>query len=135
MIDSTESRTPLALPAQAISTLAVRLDVLPAKITKVDASPDTPAAHFRPASIDSTRPIKPFSANSDNLYRARPSATIILLIEVRADGSVGDVEVKASSGDSTIDSAAVAYVGRLHWQPALRDGNATAMRILYSVTT
>lgn len=135
MINSRETRTPIALPVQAISALSVRLDVLPAPITKADATPETRASHFQPASIDSTRPIKPFSANRGELYRARPSATIILLIEVRADGSVGDVEVKASSGNSQIDAAAVAYVGNLRWKPALREGSATTMRILYSVTT
>lgn len=43
--------------------------------------------------------------------------------------------MKASSGDPHTDAAVVAYVVKLPWKPALREGSATTMRILYSVTT
>lgn len=95
----------------------------------------TLSARFQPASIDIIQPIKPFLVNERKLDRFRRSVAIILLIEVRADGSVGDIDIKASSGDPRTDAAAVAYVSKLHWRPALRQGNATTMRILYSVTT
>jgi TonB family protein len=59
---------------------------------------------------------------------------VILLIEVRADGSVGDVDVKASGGDAQTDAAAVAYVRKLRWKPAVKKGTATTMKVLFSVS-
>jgi TonB family protein len=45
-----------------------------------------------------------------------------LKILVRADGSVGSVEVAQSSGRSFLDAAAVREVSRWRFAPATRDG-------------
>jgi TonB family protein len=45
-----------------------------------------------------------------------------LKILVRADGSVGGVEVTQSSGSPTLDAAAVREVSRWKFAPATRDG-------------
>ena len=58
---------------------------------------------------------------------------VVLLVEVLNDGSVGDVQVRASGGNSTIDAAALKYARALHWRAGTLDGNPASMRALLGV--
>jgi periplasmic protein TonB len=63
--------------------------------------------------------------------------TVALRALVRADGTVGAVEVTASSGSAVLDQAAADAVARWHFAPAARDGVSidayVTLRIRYVV--
>jgi TonB family protein len=61
-------------------------------------------------------------------------ATVVLIVEVLADGRVGTVEVARGSGDPSVDAAAVAYSRHLRWTPGTRDHQAETMRVTLPVT-
>lgn len=65
---------------------------------------------------------------------AGQAATVVLSIEVRADGTVGDVSVLNSSGNVAVDEEAIVYVHMLHWIPGSVNRHARAMRIRWPVT-
>ncbi len=71
---------------------------------------------------------------SADLHLAAGSATVVLLIEVRPDGSTGSSEVSKSSGNSAADAAAIRYARTLHWIPGTRDRRAQSMRVRFPVT-
>ena len=58
--------------------------------------------------------------------RAGASGNVVLRIEVRADGRVGEVEVVESSRHRQLDRAAVRAVRRWRFQPAQQDGRPVA---------
>lgn len=60
--------------------------------------------------------------------------TVVLSVQVLADGSVGDVAVAATSGDAGADQQAMAYVRTVTWMPGSIDRQASDMRIRYVVT-
>jgi TonB family protein len=62
------------------------------------------------------------------------SATVILGVEVHANGSVGEVSVIVSSGNIAADVAAADYVASLRWIPGSRNHHATEMKIRWPVT-
>ena len=51
--------------------------------------------------------------------------TTDLTLQVRADGTVGDVKVAQSSGSERLDDAAVECVSKWHYRPAIKDGKLT----------
>ena len=52
-----------------------------------------------------------------------------LLMVVRRDGTVGDVQVLEASPPRVFDKAAIAAVRRWRYQPVIRDGRALAVRV------
>ncbi|MCS7235436.1 MAG: energy transducer TonB [Armatimonadota bacterium] len=52
----------------------------------------------------------------------RPEGRLRLRLFVRADGTVGDVEVVTPSGEPELDRAAAEALRRWRFQPARRDG-------------
>jgi len=58
--------------------------------------------------------------------RAGASGNVVLRIEVRPDGRVGDVSVVESSRHRELDRAAVRAVRRWRFEPALQDGRPVA---------
>jgi TonB family protein len=70
------------------------------------------------------RPSYPESA-----ARAEAEATVDVLVDVGADGEVGQVQVARWAGFG-LDEATVATVRQLHFFPALRNGTRIPMRVL-----
>ena len=62
------------------------------------------------------------------------AATVVLSVQVLSDGSVGEVQVQASSGDSRVDTEAVVYARALQWIPGTEKLRAQTMRVSVSVT-
>jgi hypothetical protein len=120
------------IPPPAISKvdLPLAMPVMPA--AEIDVSPNTEISHFEPAKLDPSRSIDRFVFADGGSRHA--TSTITLLIEVLVDGSVGQVEIKASAG-AELDAAAQSYVRRLHWVPGIVAGKPTAMKVLYSLST
>jgi TonB family protein len=62
------------------------------------------------------------------------AVTVVLIVEVLRDGSVGSVNIATSGGSMAIDATAIEYVRSLHWIPGTTDHVAQAMRIRFPVT-
>lgn len=70
------------------------------------------------------RPEYPASA-----ARAEVEATVDVLVDVGADGEVGEVQIARWAGFG-LDEATVATVKQMHFFPAMRNGAAIPMRVL-----
>ena len=57
--------------------------------------------------------------------RLREEGVVVLEIFVKADGSLGDMRLKKSSGYARLDEAAQGAVRRWHFIPAKRNGEPT----------
>ena len=62
------------------------------------------------------------AAGSASGLPVRPEGRLRLRLLVRADGTVGAVELLVSSGDAELDRAAVTALSGWHFEPARRDG-------------
>lgn len=65
----------------------------------------------------------------DSAARAEAEATVDVLVDVGADGEVGEVQVVRWAGFG-LDEATIATVKQMHFFPALRNGAAVPMRVL-----
>ena len=74
----------------------------------------------------------PQPSYSEEARRAKRSATEVLSIVVRSDGSVGDVQVPERVGMG-LDEKAVEAVKRWRFKPALRNGAPVAVRLKVEV--
>ena len=81
------------------------------------------------------------SSTVDRAYYAQQAGlaagqteAVVLLVEVQADGSVGEVIVDASDGTAAMASAAIAYARALRWIPGSVQRRPCLMRIRYAVT-
>ena len=92
----------------------------------IDLSTDTGAgADLRePAPYRRLRP-----AYTDAAARAEAEATVDALVEIGADGRVGDVRVVRWAGFG-LDEEVVSVVRRMHFRPAQREGEPVAVRVL-----
>lgn len=61
--------------------------------------------------------------------RAEAEGTVDVLVDVRADGEVGDVRIARWAGFG-LDETTVATVRKMHFFPAMKNGTAIAMRVL-----
>lgn len=61
--------------------------------------------------------------------RAEAEGTVDVLVDVRADGEVGDIRVARWAGFG-LDETTVATVRKMHFFPAMKNGTAIAMRVL-----
>jgi protein TonB len=91
-----------------------------AKTAPAKAAPSAPA-------------IQPPSAEAQGLNNKAPlypqlsrkkkeQGTVLLLILVKADGTVSEIKLKTSSGFTRLDQAARQAVKRWQFQPALKEG-------------
>ncbi len=65
----------------------------------------------------------------DSAARAEVEATVDVLVEVGADGEVGQVQIARWAGFG-LDEVTVATVRQLHFFPAMRNGTPIPMRVL-----
>ncbi|MET0648590.1 MAG: energy transducer TonB [Pyrinomonadaceae bacterium] len=68
-------------------------------------------------------------AYTDAASRAEAEATVDALVEIGADGEVGDVRVVRWAGFG-LDEEVVATVRRMHFRPAQREGEPVPVRVL-----
>jgi len=62
------------------------------------------------------------------------TASVVVTVEVLADGRTGAIEVTRGSGNPAVDEAAVAYCRQLHWIPGTHEHHAETMRVSLPVT-
>ena len=106
-----------------------RLIVTPPATPVIEAAPDdektAEAQGLRlPRPFRRLRPVYPESA-----ARAEVEAIVDVLVDVGADGEVGEVQVARWAGFG-LDEATIATVKQMHFFPAMRNGAAIPMRVL-----
>jgi TonB family protein len=106
-----------------------RIIVAPAAIPVIEEAPDddktAEAQGLRlPRPYRRLRPEYP-----DTAARAEAEATVDVMVDVGADGEVGEVQVVRWAGFG-LDESTVATVRQLHFFPAMRNGSAIPMRVL-----
>ena len=65
----------------------------------------------------------------ESAARAEAEGIVDVLVDVRADGEVGDVRIARWAGFG-LDETTVATVRKMHFFPAMKNGTAIAMRVL-----
>jgi TonB family protein len=65
----------------------------------------------------------------ESAARAEAEGTVDVLVDIGADGEVGQVQISRWAGFG-LDEATVATVRQLHFFPAMRNGTAVPMRVL-----
>lgn len=88
----------------------------------------------RTASAPLNRDLRPLAGNAEPKYpasmlRAGVGGTVVVMAEVDAKGVPTEVRVVERSGERELDRAALSAVRQWRFQPALRDGKATASAV------
>jgi protein TonB len=120
------------LPKAAPSEKAVSTPPVSPPPTSVSKA-RTAAPATMPAPMPKTPVIQPPSAEALGLNNKAPiypqlsrkkkeQGTVLLLILVKADGTVGEIKLQTSSGYSRLDQAAKQAVKHWQFQPAQQDG-------------
>lgn len=60
-------------------------------------------------------------------------ATVVLRVEVLANGTAGNIVIDRGTGDAQIDAVAIDYAKRQRWRPGMVRGMATPMYIRWAV--
>lgn len=99
---------------------------------RLPAAPETQpvsAPEYRAAYLENPRPPYPISARRRGL-----EGTVVLRVEVLANGTCGRLEVKSGSGHEILDSAAAQAVKSWRFSPARRGGDALTAWVDIPVT-
>ena len=89
-------------------------------VTKAEPSP-VPVA---PPQADANHLNNPAPAYPPQSRRLREEGTVVLEVLVKADGSLGELRLKTSSGHNRLDDAALRAVKNWHFVPAKRGSEA-----------
>jgi TonB family protein len=128
--DSGNARAIAPLPPLLPPSSSVPIpDELPIAIAE-DASADLATSHeFSPPRLHTGAAPEPIVFASKAGIDVSKSARVILTVTVNEEGTASEVIVTISSGDSRLDSAAIAYVRALRWDPAIVQGRQSSMNI------
>lgn len=126
--EPTPKPKPKPLPKAPPSERAVKApepEPLPTPPVAQPAEPKPAApAPVVPPRADAGQISNPAPAYPSLSRRLREEGLVVLEILIRADGSVGEIKLKASSGFKRLDEAAINAVKRWRYQPATQGGQA-----------
>ena len=106
-----------------------RLIVTPPATPVIEEAPDDEKAAAAQG-LRLPRPYRRFRPEyPESAARAEVEATVDVLVDVGADGEVGEVQVARWAGFG-LDEATMATVKQMHFFPAMRNGTAIPMRVL-----
>jgi len=112
------SVTPAKPPVQPAKTAPANTasrNTMPTKAAPVAAAIQLPSAEA--LGLHNKAPVYPQLSR-----KKKEQGTVVLLVLVKADGTVGEIQLKTSSGFSRLDQAAFQGVKRWQFQPALEQG-------------
>lgn len=84
----------------------------------------TPPAAVIPPRADAGQLSNPAPVYPSLSRRLREEGTVVLDILIKADGTVGEIKIKTSSGFKRLDDTAMKAVKHWRYQPATRAGQA-----------
>lgn len=117
----------IPLPKAPASERAIKQEAQPEPTPPVDnpiKSAEPTQAPVVPPQADASHLNNPAPVYPTPSRRLREQGTVILEVLVKADGSLGDLRLKTSSGYSRLDEAAQRAVKNWHFVPAKRGGTA-----------
>lgn len=137
---STSAQHSRAMPQHDASKTA-RTPPGPSATPVHDTAAASTAPHPRAAEDDVVTPPQSDASGLSNPAPAYPAASrrlneqgrVLLEIYILADGSVGELRIKRSSGSSRLDNAAINAVRRWHYHPARRGNQPIAFWYLQPV--
>jgi TonB family protein len=122
-------RTVLAIRRAREDEHAKRTLVAPSSEPLIEEAPDDDQA----AEVQGVRLPRPYRrlrpAYPESAARAEAEGTVDVLVDVRADGEVGDVQIARWAGFG-LDEITVATVRQMHFFPAMKNGSPIPMRVL-----
>lgn len=89
----------------------------PVRPHELRLSPETGAVETAPSEVSNPPPEYPVLAR-----RRGFEGSLVLMFEIRDDGTCGEIRVLESSGHEILDEAAVGAVRKWRFQPAMRNG-------------
>jgi TonB family protein len=103
--------------------------IVPASEPLIEEAPDDEKA----AEVQGVRLPRPYRRlrpeYPETAARADAEATVDVLVDVRADGEIGEVQIARWAGFG-LDESTVATVRQMHFFPAMKNGTAIPMRVL-----
>lgn len=117
----------LPLPKAPASERAIHQESQPEPIPPLDAPVKTAEptqAAVVPPQADASYLNNPAPAYPPQSRRNREEGTVVLEVLVKADGSLGELRLKTSSGYNRLDDAALKAVKNWHFVPAKRGNDA-----------
>jgi protein TonB len=125
-----QPRASPAMARDAPATPATAAPLMPQpQETHIAETPPASAPDYRVSYLDNPSPHYPVSAKRRGLQ-----GTVVLRVEVLADGTCGRLEVKNGSGHEILDGAAVQSVKSWRFAPARHDGVALTAWVEIPVT-
>ena len=122
-------RTVLAIRRAREDEHAKRTLVAPSSEPLIEEAPDDDQA----AEVQGVRLPRPYRrlrpAYPESAARAEAEGTVDVLVDVSADGEVGDVQIARWAGFG-LDEITVATVRQMHFFPAMKNGSPIPMRVL-----
>ncbi|ESQ79030.1 energy transducer TonB [Asticcacaulis sp. YBE204] len=117
---------PLPLPPVKTEERVVSQAPSPPEVAKGPPAPPGavagPKNDFVAVDVDSALTNNPSPPYPPQAKARHEEGTVVLRLQVRGDGSVGDVQIKQSSGSMRLDNAAAAAVQRWRFKPATQGG-------------
>jgi protein TonB len=98
-------------------------------LAKLSPSPGGPFTLARPRYAENPKPLYPAEARKKGY-----EGEVLLKVEVLADGRVGEIELKRSSGHVVLDSSAVAAVKQWRFIPARKGDQTVALWVNIPIT-
>jgi TonB family protein len=123
-------------PAPVAPTPVLSEAVIPLESVEIPLEEDAPTATAVMNSAPVPAAIQPLTADefaAKFLLALTEEATVVILVEVLADGTVGTVTVDRSSGSALVDTVALEYARELKWIPGFANGEPVATRVRYGV--
>ncbi|HPF27868.1 MAG TPA: hypothetical protein PK159_14885 [Steroidobacteraceae bacterium] len=124
--------TPLNVDSIAVAEPDVLIELEDVSLSLADMPGPGNAENAAPV-LDSSLAIdaRPFAVQAGLV--GGDEATIVLMVEVLADGQPGAIAVERSGGTAEIDAAAIDYARSLRWVPGRVGGIATSMKVRFGV--
>jgi len=130
----------LAAPEESPAPPSVAVPPAP---TFIEPLPPIQAPPPPPAPVQTVQTVQP-RFDADYLFNPKPpypalsrrmgeEGRVVLRVQVRADGSAGEVQVHASSGSPRLDQSALDTVRRWKFVPARRGDEAIAASVLVPI--
>ncbi|WP_189416820.1 energy transducer TonB [Cellvibrio zantedeschiae] len=113
----------IPLPKAPASDRAIQQEAQPEPAPPVDnpvKSAEPTSAPVVPPQADASHLNNPAPVYPTQSRRLREQGTVVLEVLVKADGSLGDLRLKTSSGSDRLDEAALRAVKNWHFVPAKR---------------
>lgn len=127
-LQTRETPTPVVAQVAPLDMAPVKAPPVQAPVAAPVVAKAAPAAQprndFVGVDVDMALSTNPAPAYPPQARARREEGTVQLRLQVRPDGSVGEVQVQASSGSMRLDRAAIDSVKRWKFRPATRGGQA-----------